>query len=99
MLYSPYPPIALYISYGLPIVARLWAHAKGTDRTRGPWNLGKFSHFVAIVAILWIAFISVVFVLPPNQIAAQGIGLTILVMLVLWFAYVRKHFRGPKINF
>ena len=45
--------IALYISYGLPIVARvLWAHARGTDRTRGPWHLGRFSRSgLAVVAI------------------------------------------------
>ena len=90
--------ICLYVSYGLPIVARLWAHARGNDRTRGPWNLGRFSHPIAVVAILWIVLICVVFVLPPNEIAGKGIGITLVGMVALWFGFVRKRFHGPKVN-
>ena len=90
--------IALYISYGLPILCRLIAHARGTDRTRGPWNLGRFSHPVAVIAILWVVAISIVFVLPPNQIAGQGIAASFLAMVLLWVFFVRKRFKGPKFH-
>ncbi|UPT73318.1 MAG: amino acid permease [Elusimicrobiota bacterium] len=59
--------ICLYVSYGLPIVARLYARATGHGGEIGPWHLGKFSTPVAVVAVLWIAFISVLFVLPPTS--------------------------------
>src|ERR1019366_5557027 len=35
--------IALYISYGLPIVARMWARMRGDGGEIGPWNLGGWS--------------------------------------------------------
>jgi amino acid transporter len=89
--------IALYISYGLPIVARLYARARGKDQTIGPWNLGKFSVIVAVIAILWILFISTVFVLPPNEQAGSVICGAFFLMLVLWFSLARKRFKGPKI--
>lgn len=90
--------IALYISYGLPIVGRLIARSRGTDRERGPWNLGGFSIPVAVVAIAWIAFISIVFVLPPNEIAAKVTGASFALMLALWFGSARAKFKGPQIR-
>jgi amino acid transporter len=90
--------IALYISYGLPIVARLYSRARGLDRTRGPWNLGKFSLPVAFIAILWILFISTVFVLPPNEQAGSVMGGAFVVMLMIWFFMAKKRFKGPKIQ-
>jgi amino acid transporter len=90
--------IALYISYGLPILARLFARARGEGKTVGPWNLGAFSVPVAIVALLWIVFITVLFVLPPNQKAGIVMVPITLGLVVLWFAYVGKRFRGPPVN-
>ncbi len=90
--------IALYISYGLPIAARLYAAIRGRDRTQGPWSLGRFSYPVALIAILWILFISAVFVLPPNQQAGTAILVGTLAMVLIWFGLARKHFKGPKIH-
>jgi amino acid transporter len=90
--------IALYISYGLPIVARLWARTRGRDRTRGPWHLGRFSHLVSIVAVAWILLISVIFVLPPNNQAAWVMGGCFALMIVIWFVIVRKNFKGPQVR-
>ena len=90
--------IALYISYGLPIVSRLFARSRGTDRERGPWNLGRFSLPVTIVAVAWIAFITVLFVLPPNDQAGVIMGSGTALMVLMWFASARRHFKGPRIN-
>jgi amino acid transporter len=90
--------ISMYISYGLPIAARLYARARGIDGPPGPWNLGRFSTPVAIVAVLWIAFITLVFVLPPNDAAAKGVGASFAVLLAIWFARARKHFPGPRVH-
>lgn len=88
--------ICLYLSYGLPIVARLYARLTGKGGEIGPWNLGVFSTPIAVVAILWIAFISVVFVLPPNQQAGQMMLKVIIVLLAIWFFWSRARFKGPK---
>lgn len=90
--------IALYISYGLPILARLYARAKGTDHSTGPWNLGKFSTFNAVIALAWILFITTLFVLPPNDQAGKVIAVCTVVLVAIWGFRARTHFKGPKIT-
>ncbi|MEQ1920814.1 MAG: amino acid permease, partial [Elusimicrobiota bacterium] len=41
--------ICLYLSYGLPIVARMYARLTGHGGEIGPWNLGPFSTVIAVV--------------------------------------------------
>lgn len=88
--------IALYISYGLPIAARLWSRLRGRGGEVGPWNLGRFSGLVTAVAVLWIAAICVVFVLPPNQQAGQMLAAVCGVLVLIWFGWSRERFAGPK---
>ncbi len=88
--------ISLYLSYGLPIVARLYARFTGKGGEIGPWHLGSFSTLIAVVAILWIVFISVVFILPPNEQAGQMMLKVLAVLLGIWFFWSRARFKGPK---
>ncbi len=88
--------IALYVSYGLPIAARLAARLRGREDSVGPWNLGPFSTLVAVTAVLWIAAICVVFVLPPNGQAGEMMAGACGVLLLIWFGWSRRHFAGPK---
>jgi amino acid transporter len=88
--------IALYISYGLPIVARLYSRLYLKRDEIGPWNLGRFSTPVAIVAVIWIAFISVIFVLPPNDKAGLYMSGCLGVLLLIWFFIARRNFKGPR---
>jgi amino acid transporter len=90
--------IALYLSYGLPILARLIYRAKRRAEAPGPWTLGRFSTPVAVVAVSWVTFICVVFVLPPNQDAGKYIAACTGALVLLWLLYVRKHFEGPKFH-
>ena len=53
--------IGLYIAFVLPIILRLRA---GEAFERSAWHLGKHYKWIDVVAILWIAFISIVFLLP-----------------------------------
>jgi amino acid transporter len=91
--------ISLYISYGIPIAARLYARMKSRDAVKGPWSLGKFSSLNAVVAVLWISFITIVFVLPPNDQAMTVVGVCVLALVLLWFSFVRHRFKGPKFQF
>jgi amino acid transporter len=88
--------ISLYISYGMPVAARLWARWRGRGGRAGPWTLGAFSTPVAIVALAWVVFISVVFVLPPNEQAGQLMKKLVVALVVIWFAWSRNHFAGPR---
>ena len=92
--------IGLYISYGIPIVLRLWNYK---DFDRGPFHLGKFSYPVAIVAVLWICLISIVFVLPQAtpvnsqtlNYAVVAVGIVVLYSVTFWLVSARKWFKGP----
>jgi len=88
--------LSLYVSYGLPVAARLWTRWRGRRDDRGPWSLGAFSTPVAVVAVLWTAFILVVFVLPPNEQAGQVMGGLLAVLAAIWFGWSRANFAGPK---
>ena len=89
--------IGLYLSYGIPLLLKLRAQRRGawTLRANGPWNLGRWSVPVSLVALLWIAFITVMFVLPPNQLTGCVFGGTFLALLVLYFGTAHGRFRGP----
>jgi amino acid transporter len=87
--------VALYASYGLPILAGVLARRSGRWLRRGPWNLGSFSNAVNIVALGWTLFIMVLFVLPPNELAGITFLVALAVIAALWVLGVRKRFRGP----
>lgn len=92
--------IGLYLSYGAPIWLRLRSLRSGTwDRVGdGPWNLGKASRPVAWVALAWIGFITVLFVLPPNTMSGwifAGVG---GIVTLGWFLRIRHHFQGPDLS-
>src|ERR1051325_11142153 len=53
--------IGLYIAFVLPIILRLRA---GESFERGPWHLGKHYRWIDTLAILWIALICVLFLMP-----------------------------------
>jgi amino acid permease (GABA permease) len=96
--------IGLYIAYGLPILLRLLA---GEKFQRGPWHLRQYSYIVGWIAVVWIGFIAILFVLPQ---VAPGNTLTtfnyapVAVAVVLiyaggyWFLSARNWFKGPKVQ-
>ncbi|GJE96097.1 APC amino acid permease [Phanerochaete sordida] len=92
--------IGLYISYGIPIALRVVYR----DRfVRGPFHLGPFSYPVAVVAVLWIGFISIAFILPTaNPVDSQTLNYTIVAVGIIltyclgfWVLSARKWFTGP----
>ena len=70
---------------------------------RGPFHLGKFSYPISITAVLWIAFISIVFCLPElNPVnsktlnyAPVAVGIVLFYALGFWAVSARKWFAGP----
>lgn len=85
--------IALYASYGLPILFALRAR----DRRRGPWTLGRRSRAVNLVALAWIAACMVLFVLPPNQLAGTTFAGCLAALALYWRFVMRERFSGPPL--
>jgi amino acid transporter len=88
--------LALYASYALPIGLGLRARVRGLWTTRGPWDLGRWSTGVNMVALGWIAIITVLFVLPPNQLAGYTFVGCLMILGLYWVGYMRARFRGPR---
>ncbi|MCA1665249.1 MAG: amino acid permease [Myxococcales bacterium] len=86
--------IGFYVSYGLPIVVAIRARRRGRLE-RGPWHVGRWAAAVNVVAIVWIGFVTVLFMLPPNQLTAYTFAVAMVLLAVYYFAWARTHFAGP----
>jgi amino acid transporter len=86
--------IGFYVSYGLPIVLAIRARQRGWIE-RGPWHVGRWSMTINVVAVAWVAFITVLFMLPPNQLTGYTFVGAVALLGVYYFAWARKHFAGP----
>ena len=101
--------IGLYIAYALPIFLRQFA----TDFKPGPWQLGAWSRPIGWIAVIWVAFISVLFMLPTFNPASLAAGVSpfatfnytpvvvlgvFLLVTIWWLVSARKWFKGPVIQ-
>lgn len=86
--------IGLYIAYVIPVFLR----RVNRDFTPGPWNLGRWSGLVGWVAVVWVIFICILFVLPP--VAPIDVSTfnyaPVAVLVVLVFAGVSWQVSGKK---
>jgi amino acid transporter len=89
--------VALYASYALPI--GLGAAARRAKRwTRmGPWHFGAAGVPIACAAVGWTVFVFAVCTLA-NALAMAMFAGVLASLAVLWGAWVRPRFRGPKVD-
>ncbi|MFO0966929.1 MAG: APC family permease [Gemmataceae bacterium] len=85
--------IFLYLAYVLPTFASLRAYDRLQEKL-GPWHVGKWYRPLAVVSCAWCVLLFIIGVQPPNEIALWIVGGTILVLLALWFGYLRRRFPG-----
>jgi amino acid transporter len=87
--------VFLYISYVMPTAAGILAEGK-TWKHKGPFNLGKLSKPIAVLAVLGGSLLAYVGMQPPNQAVLKlTIGMLIS-MALLWFVFgERNRFKGP----
>lgn len=88
--------IGLYVSYIIPVVLVFRARFTGGWTKLGPWSLGKWGGLVNAGAILWTAFICVLFVAPPNQLTGYTFGGLAALLTIYYLLGVRGEFQGPK---
>lgn len=86
--------ICLYLAYTIPVFLS-WRGRHVTPLVKGPWHLGKFSHAINLLAILWTIFIGTV-VGITNDFRAGKAMIALLVLLTCWYYFrERKRFVGP----
>ncbi len=93
--------IGLYIAYAVPVLLR----RLNPDFVSGAWNLGRWSAVIGWVAVAWVAFIVVLFMLPPYSpvtstsfnYAPFAVLAVLALATVMWFVQGRHHFMqdGP----
>lgn len=95
--------IGLYIAYVIPVLLRLLA---GDRFIPGPWRLGRWSKPIDIIAVLWVAFITILFLLPQVSpitalnfnYAPVAVGVVVAFAGGWWLLSARRWFRGPKVQ-
>jgi amino acid transporter len=95
--------IGLYVAYVLPTLLRL---LRGADFVPGPWHLGRWSRPIGIIAVVWVAFISILFMLPTaSPITGKTFNYTVVAVLavlgfatIYWFVSAKNWFKGPKVQ-
>jgi amino acid permease (GABA permease) len=95
--------IGLYIAYVMPTFLRL---RQGDNFQRGPWHLGRWSKPIGTIAVIWVIFITILFMLPTvSPISGSNFNYTIVAVLVVlgfatiyWMVSARNWFTGPRVQ-
>jgi amino acid transporter len=93
--------IGLYIAYAIPVLLR----RLNPNFVHGVWHLGRYSAIIGWVAVVWVAFISILFMLPAisdwrtnpadfNYTPVVVLG-SLILLTIWWLVSVRKWFKGP----
>ncbi len=90
---------ALYLAYGIPIYLnlrnKLRKQGEFTTPKTAPWSLRGLGPVVNVLALLWIVIITVLFSIPPNELAGWSIIILALFMFLYWQLDAKKRFKGP----
>jgi amino acid transporter len=91
--------IGITPAYAIPVFLRLRA---GDRFTPGPWHLGKWSRPIGIVAVVWVAFVTVLFCLPQSSpVTADTMNYAsvalavVLVLATIWWFVARRSYGVP----
>ena len=95
--------IGLYIAYVTPTYLRL---RQGDAFEPGPWSLGRWSRPIGIIAVLWVVFITVLFMLPTvSPVTRLTFNYTPVAVLVVvgfagiwWLVSAKNWFIGPRVQ-
>jgi amino acid transporter len=102
--------IGLYIAYALPIYLRL---REGDAWEPGEWTLGRWYKPIGWIAVVWVGFISILFILPVAPTGTPGnkgftwlsfnyapiaVGGTLVLFGGWWFVSAKRWFKGPVVQ-
>jgi amino acid transporter len=99
--------IGLYIAFILPVILR---YRMKDSFEPGAWSLGRHYRWIDPIAIVWVIFISIVFLMPPYSVSAPWedgftweavnyapllVGGAVLLFGGWWVLSARHWFKGP----
>jgi amino acid transporter len=88
--------VALYLSYTMPVLLAWRARRRGSEWAKAAvWSLGRYGSALNLTAMVYAAFICVVLVMPPNQLAGFTLAGLLAALGVLYVAIARRKFQGP----
>ncbi len=87
--------IGLYLSYIIPVFLLWRVRGTAAEVTRGPWHLGRFGSAVNVIAMVWVAFITMILSVPDNMRAGKAMCGLVGVLSIWYVAAERRRFRGP----
>ena len=95
--------IGLYVAYVTPTLLRL---RLGRSFRPGPWSLGRWAYPIGIIAVIWVAFITILFMLPTEKpINIDDFNYTVVAVVAVigfagiwWLASARTWFTGPRVQ-
>ncbi|HEX6509436.1 MAG TPA: amino acid permease, partial [Chloroflexota bacterium] len=95
--------IGLYIAYVIPVFLRLLA---GDRFVPGPWRLGRWSRPIGTIAVIWVIFITILFMLPTVtpitrdnfNYTVVAVGAVVLFSAGYWLISARHWFKGPRVQ-
>jgi amino acid permease (GABA permease) len=95
--------IGLYIAYVAPTFLRL---RQGNSFKRGPWHLGRWTYLIGWTAVVWVGFITILFMLPQFgpinwttfNYAVVAVTVVIGYAGIYWLVSARKWFTGPRVQ-
>ena len=86
--------IFLYAAYGIPILLGLRTDEWKNERV---WSLGRWSKPIAVISLFWILVLMVLFSWPTSgNISWPFMLATVVFLLVYYFGWARRHFKGPQ---
>jgi len=84
--------VALYVSYGLPVLFGLLARPGWTSEA--VWTLGRCGRGLNIVAVTFAGLICIVLVMPPNE-PAGYLLMGILAVAFVGYQRMKRTYKGP----
>jgi len=60
------------------------------------WTLGRWGTAVNFIALVYTAFICVVLIMPPNQLAAKTLAGVLVGLALIYGIEVRRKYQGPE---
>jgi amino acid transporter len=91
---------ALYLAYAFPIYLnvrnKLRKQGEYTTPQSAPWSLKGLGLPINLLALAWVAFITILFSIPPNELAGWSIIALGVFMFLYWQLDAKRRFAGPK---
>ena len=89
--------IFLYISYVMPTLTGIFAYGK-TWTKMGPFNMGAtVFKTIGVISVLGVCLIIYAGIQPPNDVVLRVTATAVVVLVIAWFAGMRKVFKGPPL--